>query len=452
LNITVTTEKPEDGKLVAKVVVDKKDVDAAVAKTYKDIARQYNFQGFRRGHAPRPVINSIIGREAVLAQATNDLVSEVSPLMLEELDCVPVARVDYGDEPANVVEHADYELNATIPVRPDVELDSYDAPAIEMPPEEATEAEVQAQLDMIVSYRTTLEDVEEDRPAESGDTAVCDVESVEGAERFAGEGRMFDLSSKMLPAELLSGIVGMGKGEEKEVSWTTEEGTGEDKKEVKHTAKVKLTGLKHSVTPELDDEMVKKNFGFDTVDELKDAVKQEIEEDKKNRLPGLKEDRVVEAMGKHLTLEEVPQNYADNVFNELASEFLQQLQRQGLTLDAYLHVRNISTDEFMADLRQQADERARQALALDALAAKLGFDATEEDVRGEFEKAGVDDVDASVAEFKKEGRLPAIRESIRRTKAVDWLVENCTVTVVDEAAKDAEAEGDAEAATDGDAE
>lgn len=321
-----------------------------------------------------------------------------------------------------------------------------------MPPEEATEAEVQAQLDMIVSYRTTLEDVEEDRPAESGDTAVCDVESVEGAERFAGEGRMFDLSSKMLPAELLSSIVGMGKGEEKEVSWTTEEGTGEDKKEVKHTAKVKLTGLKHSVTPELDDEMVKKNFGFDTVDELKDAVKQEIEEDKKNRLPELKEDRVVEAMGKHLTLEEVPQNYADNVFNELASEFLQQLQRQGLTLDAYLHVRNISTDEFMADLRQQADERARQALALDALAAKLGFDATEEDVRGEFEKAGVDDVDASVAEFKKEGRLPAIRESIRRTKAVDWLVENCTVTVVDEAAKDAEAEGDAEAATDGDAE
>ena len=397
MNITVTTEKPEDGKLVAKVVVDKKDVDAAVAKTYKDIARQYNFQGFRRGHAPRPVINSIIGREAVLAQATNDLVSEVSPLMLEELDCVPVARVDYGDEPANVVEHADYELNATIPVRPDVELDSYDAPAIEMPPEEATEAEVKAQLDMIVSYRTTLEDVEEDRPAESGDTAVCDVESVEGAERFAGEGRMFDLSSKMLPAELLSGIVGMGKGEEKEVSWTTEEGTGEDKKEVKHTAKVKLTGLKHSVTPELDDEMVKKNFGFDTVDELKDAVKQEIEEDKKNRLPELKEDRVVEAMGKHLTLEEVPQNYADNVFNELASEFLQQLQRQGLTLDAYLHVRNISTDEFMADLRQQADERARQALALDALAAKLGFDATEEDVRGEFEKAGVDDVDASVA-------------------------------------------------------
>ena len=449
MNITVTTEKVEDGKLTAKVVVDKKDVDAVVNKTYKDIAQQYNFQGFRRGHAPRPVINNIIGQDAIFAQATNDLVEQVAPMMLEELDCVPIARVDYGEDPANVVEHADYEINAVIPVAPKAELDSYDAPAIEMPPEEATEAEIKQQLDMIVSYRTTFEDVEEDRPAEEGDDAACKVENVENGERFAGENRLFDLSSKNLPSEFTSAIIGMKKGEEKEISWTDEQDVDGEKKEVKHTVKVTLTGLKHAVTPELDDEMVKKNFGFDTVDELRNAVKEEIEEDKKNRLPELKEDRVVEAMGKHLVLDEVPKDYSDNVFNELASQFLQQLQRQGLTLDSYLHARGISTDEFMKDLREQADERARQSLALDALVDKLGLDATDEDVRSEFEKAGMPDVDASIADFKKEGRLPAIRESIRRTKAVDWLVENCTVTVVDEAAKadeDDKAEEGADAA------
>lgn len=438
MNITVTTEKVEDGKLTAQVVVDKKDVDAIINKTYKDVAAQYNFQGFRRGHAPRPVINNIIGKDAIFAQATNDLVSDASPLMLEELDCVPVAGMDFGDEQATVVEHEDFTFTATIPVRPDVELDSYDAPSIEMPPEEVTEAEIQNQLDMIASYRTSLEDVEEDRGVEESDTAAADVENVENAERVAGTSRLFNLSNKVLPEEFLAGLLGMKKGEEKEISWTTEEEKDGEKSEVKHTAKVTLTGIKTSVKPEINDEMVKKNFGYDTVAELKDAIKDEIEQDKKTRLPQLKEDRVVEAMGKRLTLETVPENYSNNVFNEMASQFLQQLQYQGMTLDMYLSARGMTTDEFMKDLREQSDERARQSLALDALVVKMGIEATEEDVKKEFEDAGVKDVDASIAQFKSEGRLPAVRESIRRSKAVDWLVENCSVTIVDEAAKDAD--------------
>ena len=92
-------------------------------------------------------------------------------------------------------------------------------------------------------------------------------------------------------------------------------------------------------------------------------------------------------------------------------------------------------DLNLADLREQAGERARQSLALDALATKLAFEATEEDVRAEFERAGVDDVDKSIAEFTQSGQMPAVRESIRRTKAVNWLVENATVTEVDEVAE-----------------
>ena len=123
------------------------------------------------------------------------------------------------------------------------------------------------------------------------------------------------------------------------------------------------------------------------------------------------------------------------VFDEIAQDFLGQLQRQGTTLDAWLQARHIEVNDFLADLNQQADERARQALALDALAKHLGLEATEEDVRGEFEKAGMKDVDASMKEFKDAGRMPAVRESIKRTKAVNWLVENAKVTEVDEVAE-----------------
>ena len=131
MKITVTAEKPVDEKMAAKVTVPAADVNAAIKKTYKDIAKKYNFQGFRRGHAPRPVIDGIIGREAVLAQATNDLLTALEPMMLEELDVTPVGRVSFGPEGADpelAAEGADYVVDATIGVRPTAELTSYDAP------------------------------------------------------------------------------------------------------------------------------------------------------------------------------------------------------------------------------------------------------------------------------------------------------------------------------------
>lgn len=449
MKITVTAEKPIDDKMAATVTVPAADVDKAIAKTYKDIAKKYNFQGFRRGHAPRPVIDGIIGREAVLAQATNDLLGAVEPMMLEELDVTPVGRVSFGPEGADpelAAQGADYVVAATIGVRPACELESYDAPEINLPPEEATEAEIDWQINQLLTYQVTYEDVEEDRAVEPGDVVSVDIENVEGAGHLAGTNRLLSLDGQQVPEQLQEGIVGMKKGEEKAIEWThTHVHEGE---EHSHTfsVKVKLNGIKKAVTPELDDEVAKK-FGFDDVAAFRAAVKEEIEGDKKTTIPNLKEDRVVEAMGKLLKLETVPEAYQNEIFNELASEFLAQLQRQNVSLDMFLRARGLKSDDFIADLRVQAEERARQSLALDAVAAKLGLEATEDDVRAEFERAGVEDVDASVKQWREEGRLPAIRDSIRRTKALDWLVENAKVNVVDEVAERAsEGEKDDEAA------
>ncbi len=445
LKITVTAEKPVDEKVAATVTVASADVDKAIAKTYKDIAKKYNFQGFRRGHAPRPVIDGIIGREAVLAQATNDLLTAIEPLMLEELDLTPVGRVNFGPEDADpefAAQGADYVVSATIRVRPAAELTSYDAPEINLPPEEATEAEINWQIDQLLNYQVTYEDIDEDRAAEPGDIVSVDIENVDGAGHLAGKNRILALDGQQIPEQLQDGIVGMKKGEEKAIEWTR---SHEHEGEVhSHTFSVKVTlnAIKKAVKPELDDEIAKK-FGYDDVAALRAAVKEEIEADKKTTIPNLKEDRVVDAVGKLLDLEVVPEDYKNEVFNELASEFLNQLQRQNVSLDMFLRARGLKSDDFIADLRLQADDRARQSLALDAVAAKLGLDATDEDVRSEFEKAGVEDVDASIKEWKDQGRLPAIRDSIRRTKALDWLVENAKVNIVDEVAeRAAAAEGD----------
>lgn len=424
LNITVKPQEPQDGVLTAQVTVPAADVDAAIAKTYKDISHKYQFQGFRRGHVPRPVIDGILGKQAVLAQATNDVLNDLEPMVLNELDIVPIGRLEYPEEPDTLSAGIDYTVECHMDVRPSAGLTSYDAPSITMPPDEATDAEIELQVNQLLSYQTTYEDAKLERAVEEGDIISVNIDDVENGSRYAGQNRMISLDGANLPEALHSGLVGMHPGETKDIEWEDGDTT------VKLT--LTLNSIMRAVTPELTDELAKKNFGFGTVDELKAAVKEEIEQDKVRSLPGLKEDRLVEAVGKLLDLDEIPENYKNQIFNELANEFLSTLQRQGLTLDTYLGARGVEAQDFINDLHAQADDRARQSLALDALAAHLGIAVSADDVRAEFGKAQVGDVDAAIAEWTSEGRIPAIRESIRRTKALNWLVENAKVEIVDE--------------------
>lgn len=443
MKITVTAERPSNDKVVATITVPAAEVDKYVAQAYKTIASRYQFQGFRRGRAPRPVIDGIVGREAILADATNDILNAAQPIMLDELDIVPVERPDFGEDPSLVEEHQDYVITATITVPPTVELDSYEAVDINMPPAEATDAEIDLQIQQLLSYQVSYEDVADDRGAVEGDIITVDIANKEGAEDLAGKNRTMALTADSLPEQLVEGIVGMKKDETKEITWAA----SDDEDAPSSSVEVTLTAIKVAVTPTLDDELAKKAFGFETVEELREAVKEEIEEDKQRSLPNLKEDRVVEELGKRVVEIEIPEAYENQIFQELANEFLTSLQRQGMSLDMYLGARQLDTAAFLEDLHAQAAERARQGLALDALAKMKGFIATAEDVRAEFEKAAIEDIDAAIEEFRNDGRLSAIRESIRRSKALQWLTENANVTEVDEVAqrRDAAAQEFAEA-------
>lgn len=175
---------------------------------------------------------------------------------------------------------------------------------------------------------------------------------------------------------------------------------------------------------------------------MRDAVKLEIESDKSSQLPQLKENRCVAKLAERLQLDEMDEDYEQSVFQELGQNFLQSLSARGMSLDGWLQANRISSEDFIADLHRQANDVARESLALDALARELKVEVSAEDVDGEFERAGIEDVEASKAQFVADGRMPAVRDSIRRSKAVDWLVENAKVTEVDEAARAAEAKAE----------
>ncbi len=376
MNITVTAGDPVDSKLSADVTIPADDVNKAVAKAYKDIAKRYNFQGFRKGRAPRPVIDAAVGREAVMADATNALLSAAEPLVLNELDVVPVGDVDFGEDLEPAQEKQDYTVKVTVNLIPESELSSYDPVAISMPPAEATDAEVDQQLDVLMGYQARFEDADEDHAVVSGDFVNVDVEDLENGERLAGENRMLATEAGMLPEALEEALVGMKPGDEKEVEFT--QGEGDDAQTVK--IKVKVNDIKVKV---------------------------------------------------------VPEDYVKQVHDEIARQFVSDLQAQGQTVDSFLQMRHITIDQLLADLQLQATEHARQSIALDALAKHLGIEVTDDDVKAEFSDVYDSDkaVKKAMKEFTESGQMPAVRQTIRRSKAVSWLLDNAQVTEVDEIAE-----------------
>ena len=429
--MNITASDVQDAKLTATVTIPAADVDAAIKKAYKDAANKNRFPGFRAGRAPRPVIDNMLGKEATLAQATNDILAANEPAVLNELDIVPLKEGDYKELDL-LKDHEDYTYTVTFSLRQSVELNSYEPVEIEMPPAEVTEGEIDAQIEMLMGYHATFEEV--DRPVQNDDYVTAAVKDVKGATRFAGENRMFVVGSENFPTEVNEGLVGMKKDESKEISWTL---MGEDAEEI--TIEVTINNVKERKLPELTDEFVKENFGFDTIAAMREGVKEELEGDKTSKLPGLKENRAVAALSERLELEKVDADYEQSVFSELGQTFLQNLSSRGMTLDVWLQASGLTSEAFIADLHRQANDVARESLALDALARHLEIEVTAEDVDKEFVDAGIEDVEASKAQFVADGRMPAVRDSIRRSKVVDWLVENAKVTEVDEyAKKDAE--------------
>lgn len=441
-----SAERLENNVVEVTVTVDAKDVDKSIADTYKDLAKKYRFPGFRPGRAPRPVIDSNIGKEAVLAQATETLVNAIEPQVLEAQDLVPVGNPSFPDAtPAEGGKDFTFKIRYT--VRPELELTSFEPVEITLPSEEATEAEIDAQVETFRGYFGKYEDIE-GRSVEAGDSVYLKCKGIENADSVNFENRLYKLGAGSMPEAFDEGLIGMNPGDEKEISFEMpqpEVAEGEEAPEpVVAKIDVTLNRLVERKLPELTDDFAKNNFGFADVQAMRDAIAKEIGDQKKQAIPQLKENRVTGRLAERLEGE--PSNeYTATIFQELGQNFLSQLQARGMSLDSWLMANNMNQMQFMNDLQAQAADIARESLALDALVRHMGLEATEEDVDEEFKKAGVADWEAAKAEFLEDGRMPAIRVSIRRNKAIDWLLDTAVVTISDEPEAPAETVEEAKA-------
>ena len=429
-----TSIREEDGKTQVAIELTEQEVKKHIDSFFKDLAKN-RIPGFRPGKAPRKVLErNFGGHEAIYAEITSDMVNEVLPLVLDSKDVIFIDDPKLVDEKVESVEDGKpYTFEVYGEVAPKLTLTSVEPVEIEMPPATATDEEIDAQLESLRDYYYEFEEV--DRAAEEGDYVMMSIDAkADGVavDALNSPSRLVELGSDALPKELTDQVLGMKKDETKEFDFEVAEDDEQlaDFKGKTIHAEVTVSKVQTKELPTLDEEFAKR-IGFDTLEQTREEIANQINTQRERQLPELKERRCVEALAKRIE-GEIPESYINYSRDEVLREFFNNLQSAGITFDQFLAQRGISADEFRADLDDEAKENAEQSLALDALFEARGMELTDADIDEQFQV--VDDPAAARKSWEESGRMSLLREGIRRSKAAQWLIDNAIVT--EEAAKE----------------
>lgn len=441
--MNTTVETLDDNKVKISFEVDAKDVTDRIKREYKRVAKRYNFPGFRPGKAPRPVIDNMLGSDVVRTTVTEDLVNEVYPLALEENNYVPLYRPVYDYEQELVEDNKPFNFTATIQLKPQMELSSYDALEIEVPTTQASDDEVEAQMEELRNYYHDFKDAPGNtkvKPKEFVELTIkATDEKGEEVSALSAEKRLYELGSNVYPASFDAELIGMKKGEEKSFDLDM----SEDGSIISNTLEnkgvfhfdVKVDVIKRKILPELTDEWAVNTFGFESLDDMREKIKTSIHEQKMQAMPRRRENECLLALAARLE-GDVPQGMCEVEETNLLQNFYGQLTENGITFDHYLKTMEITPEQFKEDTKKQANDLVRQDLALDAWARHADITVSDDEVFNEFAKSDLDDPEKALEDWRATGRLPMIRESIVRSKALADAIEKAQVTEVEEEKKE----------------
>ncbi len=431
-------EQLDGDKVKVTVTIDEKTTADAVKKQYKKVANQYSIPGFRRGKAPRPVIDSALGKDYVRAVVTDELVNDSYPLAVDQCGIYPVGKPEFGEEDMELVEDAKpYTFVFEVAVKPTLELSSYEPVSIELPSTEVTEESIDEEVENLLGHYSELVNapantkVKADNFVELKITATDD--KGEPIASITTDETQYGLGSGIYPPAFDEELLGLKKGDTKQFAIDVPSesyamtATLAGKTTQVHFDVEVLAVLKQKL-PELTDEWVKEKIGVESVEELRGELREEIESQMSTIIPRLKESRILEALQERIQ-GEVPADVVEDAEAQLLQDFFTQLQRQGLTLDVYLKQQGITQEQFRDDVKHQAEDVSKQDMALDSYAVHQGMEATEEDIRAEFERAASDAAAAErmMDEWRQNGQMYLIRQGILRQKAAKELMDTAVV-------------------------
>ena len=429
----VKNEKLENNSHELHFAVDAEAFNAAIAKAFKREAGKYNIPGFRKGKAPRHMIEKMYGADVFHYSAINDLFPDAYEAAVAESGIDPVDRPEVDVVSASTDDGV--VLKAVVTVKPEVKVGAYTGLKVSKKANTVEDAAVEAEIERMRERNARM--ITREGSAENGDITDIDFEGfVDGTAFEGGKGEHFSLtlgSGQFIPG-FEEQVVGHAAGDEFEVNVTFPEEYQAKELEGKPAVfKVKLNEVKTKELPVADDEFAKDVSEYDTLDELKSSIRKGMEEKaEKDTELEVENDLVDQVVA---TLEaDIPSVMIESRIDEMARDFEYRLQQQGLRLQDYLKYMGGEAEKFRDGFKEQAEKQVKIRLALEEVAKKENLAATEEDFENEVKRIA----EAYKMEVEKvRGIVPEleVKKDLAVNKAIDFIKKNAKITAEKVSAK-----------------
>lgn len=415
-------------KNMVKLVIEStaEEFEAGLNKAYNKDKSKITVPGFRKGKAPRKMIEKMYGAEVFYEDAANAIIPDAYAKAADEsgLEIVSQPQISVTQLEAG----KSFVFEAVVAVKPEVELGTYKGVEVAKCDTDVTDEDIEAELKKVQDQNSRTVSVE-DRAVKDGDMTVIDFEGfIDGTPFEGGKGESYPLTigSHSFIDTFEEQMIGMNIGEEKELNVTfPEEYHAEELKGKPAVFKVTVKEIKEKILPELDDEFAQDVSDFDTFAEYKDDLKKTIGERKSNEAKAKKED---EALGKIIeeAKMDIPEAMVKTQVNRMAEDFAQRLQQQGLSIEQYFQYTGMTAEKIMDEMKPEALKRIQTRLVLEAVAKAEDIQVSDEEFEAELQKmadAYKMEID-KIKEFMGEYESKQIKDDMAVQKAVEIIVDS----------------------------
>ena len=435
----ISCEKLEKSMVELQFSIDAETFKAAVNNAFKREGKKYAIPGFRKGKAPRHMIEKMYGSDIFHYDAVNDLFPEAYEAAVKEAKIDVVGRPD--PEVVSMSEADGVVLKVKVAVKPEVELGEYAGLTVTKEAKNVNEADVDAEVKRMQDRNGRLVDADvlhslqltREGAAENGDTVDIDFEGFVDGKAFEG-GKAEHYSLVLGSGSFIPGfedqVVGHSAGEEFDVNVKFPEEYGAAELAGKDaTFKIKLHEVKYKELPALDDDFAKDVSEYDTLDELKDSIRNNIKTNLDKQAEQKVENDLMDQVITNMKAD-IPDAMVDSRIDELVQDFEYRISQQGLKLADYLKYMGMNIEQFRAQFKEQADKQVKMRLAMEAIVAKEGITASDEEFEEEVKRIA-DAYKMEADKVKSIVDAAAVKADLAINKAIDFVKEKANVVTAE---------------------
>lgn len=423
--MSVQVENLEKSMAKLTIEVTAEEFNEAINKAYQKSKGKISLPGFRKGKAPRAMIEKMYGAGIFYEDAANIIIPDAYEAAAKESELEIVAQPEI--DVVQIEKGKPFIFTATVAVKPEVTLGEYKGIEIEKKEVEVTDEELNAEIDRVRESNSRMITID-DRATQDGDTVIIDFDGYVDGEQFDG-GYAEDYSLVLGSGTFIEGfedqLIGKNIGDDVEVNVTfPEQYQAEELQGKPAVFKVKVKEIKMKELPELDDDFAQDVSDFDTLEEYKEDTKKKLLSSKEESAKREKEEAVIDKIIEGATMD-VPKQMVDAQTRQMTQEFAQRLQSQGLSLEQYMQFTGMNPQKMMEELEPQALKRIQSRLVLEAVVAAENIVASDEDVEKELENmAGMYQMEIDkLKELVGEEEKKQIASDIAVQKAAEFVVE-----------------------------